>query len=400
MVPTRRSSGHERHRRALAACVGAYFGIRVCQVVVGPVVPGLIATFDVSRGTVGLALSGMWVVYALVQLPGGALADRVGERRVVGGALTLSALAGLGMAAAPGFAAFAAAVAVVGAGAGVYYNPATTLLDRTATDVGRAIGVHRVGGQAAGVAAPLGAAALSGRYGWRVTLLAAALTVVVAAGAFAVGTRPTAPRRPTASLRELVAPGDVAALLARPHVRTTTVVMAMVEFAGLAAVAFVPTLLVEHHGLGVAAANLLFALFAGVAAAAQPFAGWLSDRHGRDRTVVALAAAGVLGYAGLAAGGPLALAVPATVLAGASVSVTPAVQSRLLDGLGDDERGTGFGAFRTVYLLVGATGTAVVGAVADVAGWTAAFGVLAGLFVAVLAVTLAAGRPADASLTN
>ena len=41
---------------------------------------------------------------------------------------------------------------------------------------------------------------------------------------------------------------------------------------------------------------------------------------------------------------------------------------------------SGFGLFRTVYLLIGASGTAAVGTAADVAGWAAAFGLLAAVF--------------------
>ncbi len=56
----------------------------------------------------------------------------------------------------------------------------------------------------------------------------------------------------------------------------------------------------------------------------------------------------------------------------------------MMDGLTGSTRATGFGLFRTVYLLLGATGTAVVGATADVAGWTGAFGLLSALLAVVV----------------
>jgi len=72
------------------------------------------------------------------------------------------------------------------------------------------------------------------------------------------------------------------------------------------------------------------------------------------------------------------------------MSATPVVQSRMMDGLSETDQGTGFGLFRTVYLLVGASGTAVVGTAADFAGWNAAFGLLAavcaGLLLSLLGV--------------
>lgn len=380
------SGWHGRHR-TLAVCIVAYFGVRTCQVVLGPIVPGLVASFGVSYATVGLTFTGMWVAYALVQVPSGAFADRLGERRVVVAALVLTAVATLGLALARSAVGFGLAVAAIGLGAGTYYNPATMLVERTAGGVGRAVGTHRVGGQVAGVVAPAGAAVVGLGYGWRGTVALAALCVVVAAVAFARGTSPIRPsRRSVQPTTRLPWP-----ILLRPHARSTTAMMTGVEFVGVATMAFVSTLLVEHHGLASGVANLLFAAYFATAALSQPLAGWLSDEHGRDRTLVLLAGAGVLGYGGLAAGGPLLVAGLSTVLAGLSMSSTPVIQSRMLDGLGPDERGAGFGVFRTVYLLLGAAGTAVVGAVADVAGWGPAFGLLGVLFLALLLILVAVG---------
>lgn len=383
-----------RSHRTLAACIGAYFGVRVCQVVVGSVVPGIIETFGVTSGTVGLALSGMWVVYALVQLPSGVVADRFGERRVVLAALVLTTAATLGLAVAPVFAVFAVAVAAIGGGAGIYYNPATTLLDRSSGALGQAIGFHRTGAQAAGVIAPAGAAVVAVRYGWRETMVFAALCVVIVAVAFVRATRPVDPSRSGASLSALLDGGVVREILLRGHTLTTTFVMTLVEFVGVSTMAFLPTLLLERHGLSQPSANLLFALYFGVGAAAQPVAGWLSDRYGRERTIVALAVAGVVGYGGLAAGGSVAAVTIAVALAGVGMSCPPVVQSRMLDGLSTAERGAGFGVFRTVYLLLGASGTAVVGALADVSGWRAATGLLSLCFLLILLVGLLAS-PAE-----
>ena len=368
-----------RQHTLLSVCVSSYFGVRFTQVVVGPVVPGIVATFGVSRGAIGTALTGMWVVYALSQLPSGVLADRFGERVVVVAALATTVVATLVLVASPGFLPFAGALLLLGVGSGIYYNPATALLAREFGAVGRAVGTHRIGGQAAGVAAPLVAAVVSLRYGWRVTLLAGAPVALLAALLAVRFVARTPPVRPTASMRELFDPGGLVALSSRQHTRYTTFAATLVEFVGLATMAFVPALLIQHHGFGGGLANLLFAVLFAATVLFQPLAGWLSDRIGRDETLTLLAAVGVVGYLALAGGSQL-LALPAVLLAGASMSATPVVQSRMIDGLSDADQGAGFGLFRTVYLLLGASGTAVVGTAADVAGWGTAFGLLAAVF--------------------
>ena len=203
---------------------------------------------------------------------------------------------------------------------------------------------------------------MTARYGWRQAVAVGAPLAVVAA-LFLLTRSPTAPARPDASLRDLFDPETLRSLLARPDTRSTTFVMTVVEFVGLAAMAFLPTLLVERFAFSSGRANVLFAAFFAVSALSQPLGGALSDRFGRDETLGVLAIAGALGYGALATGGSRLVALPAVVLTGAAMSATSVAQSRMIDGLADADRGTGFGLFRTVYLLVGATGTAVVGRV-------------------------------------
>jgi dipeptide/tripeptide permease len=62
-----------------------------------------------------------------------------------------------------------------------------------------------------------------------------------------------------------------------------------------------------------------------------------------------------------------------------------------MDLLSDAERGAGFGLVRTAYMVTGASGSVVVGALSDAAGWPVAFALLAGVMALGL-VTLTANR--------
>jgi|GEM_PF-101276 len=376
---------------ALSVCVGAYFAVRLAQLVVSPVVPALRETFGVSRGAVGLILTGMWGVYACSQVPSGAASDRYGPRRVVLLALGCTTMAALALAAAPSTLAFGAFALLLGVGAGLYYPPATTLLADRFEDVGRVIGVHRVGSQAAGLVAPALAALLGARFGWRVAVGSGA--VVTACLGVALW-RGSAADRPTATATDggvSVGPRAVAGVLSRPPVAFTAGLAAIGEFAALATLSFLPTFLVEGYGLSLSTAGVLFAAYFAVVASLQPVSGWLSDSFGRDAVTGVLFVAGAGGYTALAVGEGLALAVPAVALVGVAMAWGPPVQSRAVDALADAERGVGFGAVRTAYILVGALGPAVIGALADTAGWTAGFALLAGL-LGVAAAALVLGQ--------
>lgn len=380
----------------LSVCVGAYFAVRLAQLVVSPVVPSLRETFGVSRGVVGLILTGMWVVYACSQVPSGAAGDRYGPRRVVLLALGCTTVAALALAAAPSTLTFGAFALLLGVGAGLYYTPATTLLADRFDEVGRVIGVHRMGSQAAGLVAPALAALLGARFGWRAAVGSGALVAAACLGVVLV--RGSSTDRPTTTAATdggvSVGARAVAGVLSRPPVAFTAVLAAIGEFAALATLSFLPTYLVESYGLSLATAGALFAGYFAIVAALQPVSGWLSDKFDRDTITGTLFVAGAVGYAALAVGRELVVAVPAVALVGIAMAWGPPVQSRAVDALADTERGVGFGAVRTAYILVGALGPAVVGGLADTAGWTAGFALLGGL-LGVAVVALVGARLVD-----
>jgi MFS family permease len=380
----------------LALCTLAFTATMVARLAISPLVTDITADFGVSKGAVGLALSGMWATYALSQFPSGVLADRVGERRIVLAAVGVTASASLLLSLSPNFAVFALTVVVLGAGAGLHYSVATTLIARHFQQVGRAIGVHVAGGPIAGLVAPVAAAAVGTRYGWRAAMLLGAAVAVPTFLLFRWRVDPTPPARPDLQMRRRFELEPLRELLGRPEIRYTTLMAVGGAFCWQATASFLPTFLVDHHDHSTALASVLFSAYFVVHGATQPLLGGLSDRLGRDAAAAVAFGCGVVGYGVLVVGGGVAVyaAVP---LVGVAMSWGAPVQSRFIDHLGEGERATGFGLVRTVYMLLGATGSVVVGVLADVAGWTAAFGLL----VAVLSIefVLAAG-PAVRSLRH
>ncbi|PSP72344.1 MFS transporter [Halobacteriales archaeon QS_3_64_16] len=344
----------------LALCVGAYFAIRFSQLLVSALVPSILGTFAVSRAAIGTVLGGMWAAYALAQLPSGVLGDRFGPRSIVLAGVGLTAVAGLLLAGTPSFVLFGVSVLLLGVGAGLYYNAATALLTARFDAIGQAIAVHRIGDP-------------------RVALGAGVAVSLLVLGAFARRVPAAHSIRTDESLRELLAPRYLLTLISRPTLAYTTVLAVLAEFVGLATMSLLPTFLVQHHGYTLLRAGLLFSVLAAIRGVLQPLAGRASDRLGRDGVLALMMGAGVIGYGTLSSSTAFVLAVPAVVLAGIAMSWAPPLQSRAIDGLTESEQGAGFGLVRTIYILSGALGTAVIGLVADVAGWATSFLVLTAL---------------------
>jgi predicted MFS family arabinose efflux permease len=367
----------------------------VARLAISPLVPEITAAFEVTNATVGLALSGMWLAYALAQFPSGILGDRYGERTVILLAVGSTAVASLLIAASPSILAFMLFTVVLGAGAGLHYSVATTFLTRQFDDIGRAIGVHVAGGPIAGLAAPPAAALVGARYGWRAGVLLGVAVAVPVFALFAWRIRPTEPRRPDQPMRERFAVGPLAELLSRPSILYTTGLATLGAFTWQATASFLPTFLEVGGGLSSALSALLFSLYFLVHGGTQPATGSLSDRIGRDETVILTMASGVVGYALLVVatrdGAGIAPILFGVLFVGLAMSWGAPLQSRFMDLLSDAERGAGFGLVRTVYMVVGASGSVVVGTVSDLAGWAVAFGLLAAVMALGL-VTLLANR--------
>lgn len=372
-----RLGGWRYRHTVLVLCLVAFFATMFARLVVSPVVPALTDAFGVSNAGVGFALSGMWAAYALVQFPSGVLADRFGERRVILASMALTAAAGLLLATTPSYPAFVVLVLLLGAGTGLHYSVGTTLVTKLFAGTGRAIGIHVAGAPLAGLVAPLLAAALAVRYGWRSVFVPGAVIASLAFVAMYVAVRPTEPERPGLAMRERFHPSTVLELLSRPPIAFTTLLALLMTFTWQVSASFYPAYLVATRGLSVEAASTLFSLYFVVLGLSQPVTGWASDRLGRDGATALVAVLGVVGFGSLTLIRSLSATVAAVVCTGVAMAWTGPLQSRFMDNLSDAERGTGFGLVRTVYMLVGALGSGAVGWLADTVGWVPAFGLLA-----------------------
>ncbi|MFP4626567.1 MAG: MFS transporter [Natronomonas sp.] len=369
----------------LALCTLAFTATMVARLAISPVVPAITDDFAVSTGAVGLALSAMWAAYALSQFPSGILADRYGERGIILVAVGVTALSGALLALSPTYLAFFVLTVLLGVGSGLHYSVATTFLARHYERVGRAIGIHVSGGPLAGLVAPVAAAAVGARYGWRMAML---LGTIVAAPVFVLfwlRIEPTSPAQPDVSMRSRIEPAAVRSLLARPEIRHTTFLAIGGAFTWQATASFLPAFFIGYHGYSTAAASVVFSAYFVVHGATNPVMGMLSDRFGRDTTAAFAFGTGIVGYGVLVFGTGVAV-LAAIPLVGLAMSWGAPVQSRFIDHLSAEERATGFGLVRTVYMLLGASGSVVVGGLADVAGWGIAFGLLVVVLVGELSL--------------
>jgi len=365
----------------LAVTVVAFIASMVARVIISPLIPAFLEVFDVSRGTIGLALTGMWAATALTQFPAGLLGQRFGEERVILLSLILTGCGSLLLSASTTFYAFTVTVLILGLAGGLYMPVAASFLTKTFRGTGRVLGIHSIGAPIGGLIGPVMVTYFLARGTWQAPPLVVALSVFAVATLFFwhVGTpeRRSAPDDSPTPLQ----PRLLFGLFGRPRVFFTAVLAAFGFFVFQAITTFFPTFLVEYADFSPGRAGLLFSGTFATAIAGAPALGWLSDHFGRDAVLVGgfLTTAGGIGVFLIGSSG-LTIA-SGTLLIGVGISWNGVLNSRLMDQFSDAERTVSFGFVRTGILLVSSLGSVVTGTLADTFGWAVAFGVLLSIMV-------------------
>ena len=326
--------------------------------------PHLRAAYGLTLTTAGLLLTVLWIAYGLGQLPGGVLADWVGERLllilssvIAAGVLTLVIVAN-------STAILFIATSLFGLGTALYgVSRFTILKDIYPERLGTATGVTMAAGDVGNAVMPPAAGFIASAIAWQYGFgFAIPLFLLAAVGLWA--TLPTQ-RSASMSIEDTLSLGRVAPMLRRPVVVHAVVLLVLWGTIIQAFIGFYPTYLIDVKGLPTHVATGLFGLFFALGTVIKPLSGRAYDRVGVRYPLLAIVS--VTGVALVAL--PLFTGfwsfVAVTILASALLGFETVVISDLTGKLPEDMRGTGLGSLRTIYIMLGALSPVLFGAIAD-----------------------------------
>ena len=369
----------QRRGRLLAMIATGWFLVLGMRFVVPAILPTIQDVFEIGEATAGLAVTVLWLTYAAMQFPTGALIDRIGERWLLTAAAALSGVGSITYWFAPEFGLFLAATAVFGLGTGLYGPTRGTVLSRTFdARQGTAFGIVLGAGSVGAAVLPAAAAAVTGRYGWRVALAGVAPAFfLLAVGLAAIVPARSPSGRDGRTLRDDLR--DALGALRRPRVALAVVGATLMLFAFQAVTAFLTTYFVDVRSISQTRAGLyLSVLFVG-GAIGQTTTGALADRYGTPRVLTAVALVSVLPLVAIPlVTDQLALGVLSFAV-GLRMSSGPLSNAYIVDCLPEAAEGTAWGALRTGFFAVGSLGSTVVGALAERGFFTESFYLLAAI---------------------
>lgn len=379
--------------RTIWVLVGAAFLIALGYGLIAPVLPQFAGSFGVSMAAAGAVVS----VFALARLLGapgaGVLVDKLGSRPIYLTGLSVVAASTFVVAFAQAYWQILALRFLAGFGSTMFTLSAQALIVRVTHPSirGRANALYATAFLLGNIVGPIVGAALS-FLGFRAPF--AIYGAVVALAALAVarlthpkpGAHPVPTRKPPMPLRQAWSVPTYKGLLAAAFTN---------GFVNMGArVAVLPLFAASVFERGGAAAGFALTAFAFGMAVTLQFSGRLADRIGRRPLIAAgLAAAGVFtGLLGTATSFWPLIALSACAGVGGGL-MSPAVQASLADIIGNDRSG---GKVLSTFQMTQDAGQIlapiVLGAVAEAAGFRAAFGVCGGLCAAALIVWLVAGK--------
>lgn len=388
MFETRSTLQWEQRDVTLFMCSAAFFVTMFGRLAISPLVPSITNEFNVSNGLVGLALTGMWLLYGVAQYPSSILADRFGDRFLILVAVAGTPLMALFISFAPAFYVFVIATVLLGVFSGLHYSVAISFLSQLYDDVGTVIGVHNMSVPAAGLITPIVVTWVATRSNWRFGIVSTIPIAVVVFALFAILVGPQEPRRPELAIRDAFSIRDDLGVLFDGQMVLTLTVLVIIYFVWQSLASFLPTFLIEFKNVPPTITSLYFSAYFVVQIVALVLLGNLSDRYGRDRISIVCLVLGAIGIALLVELQSIYGLSIGVFLVAIGVSAMVAQVARIMDVLPEAGYGRSFSVTQSVSVIISSLGSLVSGSMADGFNWAVSFGVLLGLlcFASVLLV--------------
>ena len=351
-------------KRSLTAVCAAGFAFSANYTNHAPMVSALQGEFGFNQASAGLLTTGIFLTHALMQVPGGRLADRLGAARMMGLALAWVAIGNFAIATSGAYWQLLAWKVFVGIGTGM----AITAGSRYVVQIFTGKAIHLAQGMFGGsilvgsgfviFAVPQ----MLGAFGWRGAFVGSA-AVVTAAWIYWIGAAPKPKQKKmhAGSLAEMATHGELWLLG----------VMQMATF-GLVIVAgsWITTLLKNGFKLPIGTAGILGSLVLLLGIFTRPLGGWLMHRMNMRTVVPGALLLNAAACALLAWGQSIELTMVAVVALGVGCGIPYSAIFTKAARLYPDRAGAAMGFVNMVGIVMILVGAPAVGRLAD---WSGAF---------------------------
>ena len=342
------------------------------RMVIASAIPFIARDLHLSHVTSGEVLSAFFVGYALMQIPGGVLADRIGHRVILTGSIAwwsiMTALSGVASSVVQLF----ITRGLFGLGEGPFPSAASKALSIwfPSRELGRASGLLQTAASIGAAIAPLIVTALVLKWGWRVVFYCisfpgAALALMV--WTFVTNSPPLDPGGVEQKPSERASPceGELRQTLKNPCVLWCAICLFFANIVAWGLLSWLPTYLLQAREFSVELTGLFTAMTNLSGALGYAFGGYICDRYFsqsmRTPIVIGLLVSAIFTYlAAIAPTGELAVACFVSVYFFSNIAFT-AIFTLAIVIVPRRQAGSSFGIVNTAGQLSGVLAPAMVG---------------------------------------
>lgn len=371
----------------VAVAAGWFFayGLRVSFPVL---LPYISAEFGLDLATGGALMTLLFITYAFGQLPGGILGDRFGEQIVLTGGM-FCLLLGIAIITFSGsFLLFGAGILLSGFGAGVFAPLRFTILSDLYTDREKtAHGVTLAAGDIGTTVLPIVMGGLAAAFFWRLGVGFALPVLLVLVVVLWWVVPPTTAE--TTGQDELTVGGirqTLTKLTRRPVLLVAGLLCLMSSFL-IAYAGMYPTYLVAEKGITEQGASVIMGVFFACAITIHLIAGTSADRIGGRPVIVVLLVVGTIAFSATPFVETSSGIVIVTMFSSAPIGVITIALPYLIDVLGDERRGMGFGLIRTIYISIASLSPSIIGILGSIGYFDATFALLGAITITSIGLT-------------
>lgn len=298
-------------RATIAACgIGTAAGWNLSNITA--IASTIANDYGIALATVGLFTTALFAIHAAIQVPGGALIDRFGAKRMVMLGLAVVAATNAIALIAPSTWLGLTMRAVMGLGTGISFIGGSDYIRKSGAGP-LAQGVYGGIGLAGGGIAVKVVAVTDDWLAWRAPFLTSVIVACAAMALLALGPHEGARTLPARATR---APGE------RAPVRLYRLMALHVATFGLSVL--VSNWIVEllrHHGYSKSSASWVGLLVLTVGVVSRPLGGWTASKPWSRQALAASLIAGGLGCLCLSLAGPLVVAIAGALLVGFAAGI-------------------------------------------------------------------------------
>ena len=352
-----------KDHKALICVSLAWFLVLSGRYSISNLLPEIAADLNFSWTAAGLAMTLMWLIYALTQFPSGILSDIKGRKIIILIAMSIFSISYVLVGLSVNFLMFFLALILLGFGTGAYPAVGISMItDIFKTRRGKALGIRDSAGSLAYIA-PIIAASVAATYHWRSFFFLWAGICGISVIIFYKGTFESTTLPDKVSIKERVIDG--VKVFKSKNVQLVFVVNLLIAITWISYMSFFPSLLIVEKGFTAMQAAIALGILGLGGFIFKPIIGSLSDKYNKKIIILILCIITAFGTLAIIQIKNIYLIYLISFIPALATAIFPIISSHLMDRFEEKGRAGKLGFYRSLLIVLASPASSIIGILAD-----------------------------------